>query len=85
MDGDQRCCMSTPLLHIRVCRGLYLVRVMVKDWMATGLKLRMRGYRSMGLRVPEVMTTVWNFWKTGLTARLASRQLNCNHHGRPQP
>ena len=52
--------------------------VMVKDWMATGLKLRMRGYKSMGLSVPDVMTTVWNLANTGLTARLASKQLNCS-------
>lgn len=26
--------------------------VMEKDWIATGLKLRMRGYSSMGLSVP---------------------------------
>ena len=50
---------------------------MAKDWMATGWKLRMRGYRSMGDSVPLVMTTVWNFWNTGFTARLASRQLSC--------
>ena len=48
--------------------------------MATGLKLRMRGYRSMGDSVPLVMTTVWNFWNTGFTARLASRQLSCRAH-----
>lgn len=54
-----------------------LVRVMAKDWMATGLKLRIRGYRSMGDSVPLVMTTVWNFWNTGRTARLASKQLSC--------
>lgn len=52
--------------------------VMAKDRMATGLKLRMRGYKSMGDRVPLVMTTVWNFWNTGRTARLASRQLSCS-------
>ena len=54
------------------------MRVMAKDWMATGLKLRMRGYRSMGDSVPLVMTTVWNFENTGRTAKLASRQLNCS-------
>lgn len=58
-------------------RPARLVSVMAKDWMATGLKLRMRGYRSMGDSVPLVMTTVWNFWNTGFTARLASRQLSC--------
>lgn len=45
--------------------------------MATGVKLRMRGYRSMGLSVPLVMTTLWNFWNTGRIANPASRQLNC--------
>ena len=35
----------------------------MKDCMATGLKLRMRGYKSMALSVSEVITTVWNFWK----------------------
>lgn len=34
----------------------------------------------MGLRVPDVMTTLWNFWKTGFIAKLASRQLNCTTH-----
>jgi len=53
---------------------------MAKDWMATGWKLRMRGYRSMGLRVPEVMTTLWNLVKTGFMARLASKQLSCGRH-----
>jgi len=53
------------------------VSVMANDWMATGWKLRMRGYRSMGDSVPLVMTTVWNLRNTGFTARLASRQLSC--------
>ena len=61
----------------RPWRPARLVSVMAKDWMATGWKLRMRGYRSMGDSVPLVMTTVWNFWNTGFTARLASRQLSC--------
>jgi len=55
---------------------------MAKDWMATGWKLRMRGYRSMGDSVPLVMTTVWNLRNTGFTARLASRQLSC---AQPRP
>ena len=62
-------------------RGLKLahrVRVMAKDWMTVGWKLRILGYRSMGLRVPDVMITLWNLVKTGFIARLASRQLSCN-------
>ena len=31
----------------------------------------------MGLRVPEVMMTLWNLANTGFTARLASKQLSC--------
>ncbi len=58
-------------------RVRHRVSVIAKDWIATGWKLRMRGYRSMGDSVPLVMTTVWNFWNTGFTARLASRQLSC--------
>ena len=57
--------------------GARRVSVMANDWMATGWKLRMRGYRSMGDSVPLVMTTVWNLRNTGFTARLASRQLSC--------
>ena len=36
----------------------YLVSVILKDWMTTGLKLRIFGYKSIGLRVPDVMTTL---------------------------
>ncbi len=51
------------------------VSVIAKLWMDTGWKLRMRGYRSMGDRVPLVMTTLWNLLKMGRMAREASRQL----------
>ena len=44
--------------HPTIQASAHRVRVMAKDWMATGLKLRMRGYRSMGDSVPLVMTTV---------------------------
>jgi hypothetical protein len=47
---------------------------MLKDWMATGLKLRMRGYRSMGDSVPLVMMTDWYLPNTGRMASEASRQ-----------
>ena len=53
------------------------MRVILNDWMTTGLKFKILGYRSIGLSVPEVMTTLWNLLKTGFMARLASRQLNC--------
>jgi hypothetical protein len=35
-----------------------LVKDIVKLLLITGLKFKRRGYRSIGLRVPEVMTTV---------------------------
>ena len=38
-------------------------------------KLNSFGYKSMGERVPEVITTVWNLWNTGLIAIDASKQL----------
>jgi len=50
------------------------VSVMLRDASATGWKLRIRGYRSMGLSVPLVMTTVWYFANTGRIASEASRQ-----------
>lgn len=50
------------------------MRVMDSEATATGWKLRILGYRSMGLRVPEVMTTDWNLLKMGFMAREASRQ-----------
>lgn len=45
--------------------------------MTVGWKFRILGYKSMGLSVPEVMTTLWNLVNTGFIARLASKQLNC--------
>ena len=45
--------------------------------MTVGWKLRILGYRSIGLSVPEVMMTLWNLVNTGFMARLASKQLNC--------
>jgi hypothetical protein len=42
----------------------------------TGLKLSNLGYRSIGLSVPDVITTLWNRSNTGLIAREASRQLS---------
>jgi hypothetical protein len=35
-----------------------LVKDIVKLLLITGLKFKRRGYKSIGLRVPEVMTTV---------------------------
>ena len=50
--------------------------VMGRLWMTTGWKLRILGNMSMGLSVPDVMTTDWNFSKTGRMASEASRQLS---------
>jgi len=49
---------------------------MEKEWTAHGSKPRMRGYISIGERVPEVMTTDWKRSKTGLMAMEASLQQN---------
>ena len=49
-----------------------LVKDIVKLRLTTGLKLRRRGYRSIGLRVPEVITTVWKRSNTGFIASEAS-------------
>lgn len=38
--------------------------------------MRRRGYKSIGLSVPEVITTDWNRSKTGLIASEASWQLS---------
>ena len=57
-------------------RRPHLVSVMLREEMHTGLKERMRGYRSMGDRVPLVITTVWYFANTGRIASEASRQLS---------
>ncbi len=46
---------------------------MLRLWQMTGLKLRMRGYKSMGLSVPLVMMTDWNLVNTGFMASDASR------------
>ena len=54
----------------------HLVRVICRLCSTTGWKLRILGYRSIGLRVPEVMITLWNLANTGFTAKLASRQLS---------
>ena len=34
----------------------------------------------MGLRVPDVMMTLWNLANTGFTAKLASKQLSYTAH-----
>ena len=54
-----------------------LVSVIVKLLEMTGWKFRRRGYRSNGLNVPDVITTVWKRSKTGFIASDASKQLNC--------
>ena len=54
----------------------HLVRVICRLCSTTGWKLRILGYRSMGLRVPDVMITLWNLANTGFTAKLASKQLS---------
>jgi hypothetical protein len=56
-----------------------LVKDIVKLLLITGLKFKRRGYRSIGLRVPEVITTVSKRSKTGLIASEASWQLSCNN------
>jgi len=33
----------------------------------------------MGLSVPDVITTLWNFSNTGFIAREESKQLSCSH------
>jgi hypothetical protein len=48
----------------------------------TGWKLSKRGYRSMGLSVPDVITTLWNLSNTGFIAREESKQLSCSHEQR---
>lgn len=50
---------------------------MVKLLMTTGSKSKIFGYISMGDRVPEVITTVWNLEKTGAMAMEESKQLKC--------
>lgn len=52
-----------------------LASVMVKEFWITGWKSKIFGYMSRGERVPEVMTTVWNFVKTGLIASDESKHL----------
>lgn len=49
---------------------------MVKEFWITGWKSKILGYMSNGERVPEVMTTVWNFVKTGLIASDESKHLS---------
>ena len=44
-----------------------------------GLKFSNFGYKSIGLRVPEVIITDWNLSNTGLIAIEASKQHNCNN------
>jgi hypothetical protein len=58
----------------------HLVSVILRLCSTTGWKPRMRGYRSMGLRVPDVMMTDWNLPNTGLMARLESKQASCRQH-----
>ena len=59
---------------------IHLVRVICRLCSTTGWKLRILGYRSMGLRVPDVMITLWNLANTGFTAKLASKQLSYRSH-----
>ena len=52
-----------------------LCTVIERDSLTDGVNPRSFGYRSIGLRVPEVMTTVWNRSNTCLIASEASRHL----------
>lgn len=52
---------KTETLHLPRVRTIGHIHSLVKDIvklrLTTGLKFRRRGYRSIGLRVPEVITT----------------------------
>ncbi len=61
------------VFNASVWHATHLVSVMLRLWQMTGLKFRMRGYRSMGLSVPLVMMTDWNLVNTGFMASDASR------------
>lgn len=52
-----------------------LAKVMVKELITTGWKSKILGYISNGDKVPDVITTVWNFTKTGLIAIDESKHL----------
>lgn len=51
---------------------------MVKELITTGSKSNILGYMSIGDKVPDVITTLWNLWKIDLMAMEESRQLKCN-------
>lgn len=74
-------CYTAKSVHLPRVRTMghrqSLVRDIAKLWIITGLKFRSFGYRSIGLSVPDVITTDWKRSKTGLIAREASRQLSC--------
>lgn len=51
--------------------------VIVNELIKTGWKSRIFGYISIGDKVPDVMTTLWNRWKIGFIAIDESKQLKC--------